>query len=150
MRQHKITNFISELQKYFSSNEKIIQTLYSELSSLTFLNRIFWSIDKNNTQYFNYQRFIILILYPFFEVKDVSHFVQSSLYQILNCGKDVFYRFLNIEKIDWRKIAYKVNFQLISKVKKHSYNTDNETVRCLIADDTDLPKRGRKFELLCH
>jgi len=148
MRQHKTTDFISELQKYFSSNEKIIQTLYSELSSLIFLNRIFRSIDKNNTQYLNYQRFIMLILYPFFEVKDVSHFVQSSLYQMFDCGKDVFYRFLNIEKTDWRKITYKVNFQLISKVKEHSYNTDNETIRCLIADDTDLPKRGRKFELL--
>jgi hypothetical protein len=101
-----------------------------------------------NTQYLNYQRFILLILYPFFEIKDSSHFSQSSLYQMFNCSKDVFYRFLNMEKIDWRNIAYKINFPLINKVNAHSYSADNESIRCLIADDTDLPKRGREFEFL--
>jgi hypothetical protein len=37
---------------------------------------------------------------------------------------------------------------LINKVKKSSNNIDNNTVKCLIADDTDLPKRGKCFELL--
>jgi hypothetical protein len=148
MRQYKSTTFISELQKYFSSDEKTIQTLFTELRSLKFLNRIFQVFDKKNTQYLNYHRFIMLILFPFFEIKDISHFTQSALYQTFKSGKDVFYRFLNDKNINWRKIAYKVNFQLINRVKKHSYNSDNDNVRCLIADDTDLPKSGRKFEFL--
>ena len=37
---------------------------------------------------------------------------------------------------------------MISRVKKHSYVPEKTLVRCLIADDTDLPKRGRCFELL--
>jgi hypothetical protein len=90
----------------------------------------------------------MIILFPLFEVKHISDFAQSSLYKAFNCGKDAFYRFLNDKNIHWRNIAYKVNFQLINRVKKHSYNTDNKNIRCLIADDTDLPKRGRKFEFL--
>jgi hypothetical protein len=148
MRQHQTATFISELQKYFSSDEKTIQTLFTELSSLKFLNRIFQVFDKNNTQYLNYQRFIMPILFPLYEIKDISHFAQSALYQAFNCGKDRFYRFLNDKNTDWRKVACKVSLQLINRVKKHSYNTDNESVRCLIADDTDLPKSGRKFEFL--
>jgi hypothetical protein len=35
-----------------------------------------------------------------------------------------------------------------NKVAKNSDIADNQNVRCLIADDTDLPKRGRRFELL--
>jgi len=148
MRQHKSTTFISELQKYFSSDEKTIQTLFTELCSLKFLHKLFQAFDKSNTQYLSYQRFVMLILFPLFNVKDVSDFSQSTLYQMLNCGKDTFYRFLNDTNISWRKIAYKVTFRLISRTEKHSYSADNENIRCLIADDTDLPKSGRKFELL--
>jgi len=148
MRQHKSTTFISELQKYFSSDEKTIHTLFTELSSLKFLNRAFAAFDKTNTQYLSYQRFMMLILFPLFGIKDISHFAHSAIYQSFNCGKDTFYRFLNDVTIDWRKIACKVNLHLINRTKKHSYSADKETIRCLIADDTDLPKSGRKFELL--
>ena len=148
MRHNKSTTFLSELQKYFSSDEKTIHTLFTELSSLKFLSRVFSTFDKSNTKYFNYQRFIMLILFPLFSVKDISHFAHSSLYQAFNCGKDIFYRFLNDTTIDWRKIACKVNRHLINRTKKHSYSADNENIRCLIADDTDLPKSGRKFEFV--
>jgi hypothetical protein len=129
-------------------NEKIIQTLYRVLSSLNFLNRLFQTFDKHNTLYFNHLRFIALILYPFFDVKDTSHYANSRLHKIFSCGKDVFYDFLNAENFDWRKIAYKVNLRLIKKIKKHTNDADNQNIRCLIADDTDLAKSGRKFELL--
>jgi len=148
MLQYKSTTIISELQKYFSSSEKAIPTLLRELSSLRFFDRIFQAVEKENTQYSGYQRFILLLLFPLFDIKDISDFTQSPLYQLYKCGKDVFYRFQNDFRIPWRNIAFKMNRQLIKRVEKHSYNTDSKPVRCLIADDTDLPKRGRHFELL--
>ena len=148
MLQHKSTTIISELKKYFSSNEKIFQTLFTELSSLKISDKLFQSVDKINSQYAGYQKFILLILFPLFTVKDISHYRESSLYQVIKCGKDVFYRFIDNSNFSWRKLAYHVNFRLLKRVEKSSYNAENKPIRCLIADDTDLPKSGKCFELL--
>ena len=148
MLHAKTTNFISELQKYFSSSEKSIQTLFTALCSLKISGKLFQSIDKANCTYSGLQKLILLLLFPLFDVKDISHYRENSLYQLFNCGKDVFYRFINNANFSWRKLSYHVNIRLLKQVEKSSYTDKNGTVRCLIADDTDLPKRGRRFELL--
>ncbi|GHT18113.1 IS4 family transposase ISDha5 [Bacteroidia bacterium] len=109
---------------------------------------MFSAIDKINTQYSGIQRFILMILFPLFEVKDISYFTQSPVYQLYKCGKDVFYRFINNPEINWRKISFSVTKQLIKRVEKQSETTENEQIKCIIVDDTDLPKRGRCFELV--
>jgi hypothetical protein len=143
----KNTQIISELHKYFSSSEKTIQTLLEELSSLKISNQLFEGVDKNNTKYKGKQRLILLLLFPIFAVKDISHYIQSPLYQLYKCGKDVFYEFSNHTFFNWRKLAFQINKQLFRRIDKLSFS-ENEPVRCLIADDTDLCKRGRRFELL--
>ena len=148
MLHHKSTKIISELKNYFSSDEKIFQTLFTELRSLKISDKYFQMIDKVNSQYTGYQKFIFLILFPFFAVKDISHYKESSLFQIVKCGKDVFYRFVSNSFFSWRKMSYHVNLRLLNLVEKSSYNSENKPIRCLIADDTDLPKRGKCFELL--
>ena len=148
MLPYKNRTNLWELQKYFSSEEKAIQTLFRELRSLRIYRRTFQSVDKVNTNYTGKQVFIHLLLFPLFAIKDISHFMESSLYQFYKCGKDVFYEFLNNPLFDWRKLSFEVTKQLIDQVKKRSYVAGDAPVRCLIADDTDLPKRGRCFELL--
>jgi hypothetical protein len=148
MLHYKSTKIISELKNYFSSNEKIFQTLFRELGSLKISDKHFLSVDKKNTQYSGYQIFTLLMLFPLFGFKDISHYKESPLYQVVKCGKDVFYRFINNCNFSWRKLSYQVNLRLLKRIEKSSYNNDNQPIRCLIADDTDLPKRGRHFELL--
>jgi hypothetical protein len=91
---------------------------------------------------------MLLMLFPLFDVKDISHYKESALYRLLQCGKDSFYRFIDNPDFSWRKLAYHVNVRLFKQVEKSIYRSDNKSVKCLIADDTDLPKRGRCFELL--
>jgi hypothetical protein len=148
MLRHKNTTIISELNNYFSSSEKIFQTLFTELRSLKISDKSFQSVNKVNSQYTGYQKFILLILFPLFSIKDISHYRESALYQTVKCGKDVFYRFINNCDFSWRKLSYQVNLRLLKRVEKSSYNTENKPVKCLIADDTDLSKSGRRFELL--
>jgi hypothetical protein len=148
MLRHKNKLNISELQKYFNSSEKAAQTLFKELHSLKIHRNIFHSDTKANTQHSGKQRLILLLLFPIFAVKDISNFAQTSLFQLYKCGKDVFYDFLNCPNIDWRKLSFRLTKQLINRVEKNTKISDNENIRCLIADDTDLPKRGRCFELL--
>jgi hypothetical protein len=109
---------------------------------------MFQTVDKINSPYSGQQKFILLILFPLFDVKDISHYNESVLSPLFKCGKDVFYRFTGNADFSWRKLAYHVNLRLLKRVEKSSYNNGNRPIRCLIADDTDLPKRGRCFELL--
>jgi hypothetical protein len=148
MLQHKSTKIISELKNYFSSNEKIFQTLFTVLCSLKISDKQFMYVNKINSQYSGCQKFILLILFPLFDLKHISDYRKSALYEVLKCGKDVFYRFLNNPVFSWRQFAYHVNMKLLKRIEKASYNTDNKQIKCLIADDTDLQKSGRKFELL--
>jgi hypothetical protein len=148
MLRHKGTIKLSELQKYFSSDENALQTLIREMRSLRIYNKDFQAVDKVNTQYGGKQIFTMLLLFPLFAVKDISHYAGSSLHQLYKCGKDVFYDFLNSPLFDWRKLSFQITGQLIRRIEKHTEVTSDAPVRCLIADDTDLPKRGRCFELL--
>ena len=148
MLQYKSTTIISELQTYFSSREKAITTLFQHLRSLKIFDRQFQKFDKTNTQYRGKQIFTLLLLFPFFDVKDISYFAQSSVYNIFKCGKDVFYEFLKSVHTDWRKLSYSVTKQFIKRVEENSYISEKQPIRCLIADDTDLPKSGRCFEML--
>ncbi|MFV0392241.1 MAG: IS4 family transposase, partial [Paludibacteraceae bacterium] len=79
----------------------------------------------------------MLLLFPFFEIKNSWHYADSALYRFLSCGKDVFSRLMNESLIDWRNLAYSINLQLIRKVRNNS-RMDNSNPRCLIVDDTDL------------
>jgi hypothetical protein len=142
MLHHKSTKIISELQKYFSSNEKTMQTLLTELSFLQIPDKSLEGMDKINTKYKGKQTFILLLLSPIFGIKDISGYLQSSLYQLYNIGKDVFYNFFNNMFLNWRKLSYKFTKQLIHKVEKASFS-DNKQIKCLIADDTDFSKRGK-------
>ena len=148
MLRHKSTIKLTELQKYFSSEEKAIDTLFRVLGSLKMMNRPFHAVDKVNTQYCGKQIFMVILLFPLFAVKDISHFSGSYLYKTCQCGKDVFYRLINSPLFDWRKLQYQITGQLIRRVEKHAQVSDDVPIRCLIADDTDLPKRGRCFEML--
>ena len=106
MLRHKSTNFISELQNYFSSNEKAITTLFQHLRSLKIFDSQFQKLDKINTQYNGKQIFTLLLMFPLFDVKDISHFAQSCVYQLYKCGKDVLCEFQRTSLINWRKLAY--------------------------------------------
>ncbi len=62
----------------------------------------------------------------------------------MDCKKDIFYRFMNNPGIDWRKLLYYLNLQLWSKIKVRSEHKSENA--CLIVDDTDYPKNGRRTE----
>jgi len=147
MLRHKDTIILSEIKNFFTSSEKAMETILGFIRSLTFSDKRFGFPQANNLQYSNHNKLVLLLLFPFFEIKTSWHYADSALYRFLSCGKDIFYRLMNDASIDWRNLAYKVNMQLISKVQNNSeLNTSNP--RCLIVDDSDLPKTGRQIELI--
>jgi hypothetical protein len=148
MLPNKSTTIVSEIKSFFSSSEKAINTILSVLSSLTLSEKQIGLQSKVNNEYKNIDKLLLIILFPFFDIQDVWHYKNSSLYSTFGLGKDVFYRLLNDSLIDWRKIAYKVSMQLIIKTKNRANDPESKQVRCLIIDDSDLPKTGKRLELI--
>jgi len=147
MLRHKDTIILSEINSFFTSSEKAMDTIFSFICSLTFSDKKFDFSQANNLKFSNLSKLVLLLLFPFFEIKTTWHYSDSALYRFLSCGKDVFYRLMNDSLIDWRNLSYSITMQLIRKVENHS-DFNNSRPRCLIIDDTDLPKTGRKIELI--
>lgn len=147
MLRHKDTIILSEINSFFTSSEKAMETIFSFIRSLTFSDKRLGFSQACNLKYSNYSKLVLLLLFPIFEIKTSWHYSDSALYRFLSCGKDVFYRLMNDSWIDWRNLAYSLNMQLIRKIQNNS-DPDNSNPRCLIIDDTDLPKTGRYIELI--
>jgi len=102
---------------------------------------------KENCKFTNVQVLNLLMLFPFFVVRNAYQYSGSSLSRLFSCEKDMFYRFMNDGNIKWRKLLYAMNLQLLRKINRSS-ETQNDRPVCLIIDDTDAPKSGRKCELI--
>ena len=148
MLRHKDTVILSEIKDFFTTSEKAIETILSFMSSLTFSDKQLGLTPTSNLHYNNYSKFVLLLLFPFFDIKDASHYIDSALFKYISCGKDIFYRFINNSMIDWRKFAYSLNMQLLRNVEKQSTTDTQSTLRCIIVDDTDLVKTSNHFELI--
>ncbi|MGC9151841.1 MAG: IS4 family transposase [Microbacter sp.] len=147
MLQYKDTTILSEINSFFTSSEKAMEIIFSFIRSLTFSDKRHGFSGANNLKFSNHNKLVLLLLFPFFEIKNSRHYADSPLYRFLACGKDIFYRLMNDSKIDWRNLAYSLNMQLMRKVENKS-EIEGSNPRCLIVDDTDLPKTGRQIELI--
>ena len=102
---------------------------------------------KENCKFTNVQVLNLLMLFPFFVVRNAYQYSGSSLSRLFSCEKDMFYRFMNDGNVKWRKLLYAMNLQLMRKISR-STDAPHESPVCLIIDDTDDPKSGRKSELI--
>jgi len=148
MLQNKSTTIVSEVKDFFTTSEKAIHTILTVLGSLTLSEKQFGIGSKCNNGFKNINKLLLLVLFPFFDINSAWRYGQSSLFPVLSCGKDVFYRLTNDFDIPWRKISYKLSMQMIGKTSARSEESGNTNPRCLIIDDTDLPKTGRRIELI--
>lgn len=142
----KNRQIISELQGFFKHNDasKAIRSITTVMDSLTIQSRVVGPVKNPNCKFTFVQVVKLLILFPFFSVKTAADYADSGLGKLFSCKKDMFYRLMDDGRIDWRRIIYPINRQLIGKISRRADARDS--VRCLIVDDTDLPKRGMKAE----
>ena len=115
MLRHKDTIILSEINSFFTSSEKAMETIFSFMRSLTFSDKKLGFSGANNLKFSNHNKLALLLLFPFFEIKTSWSYADSALYRFLSCGKDVFYRLMNDSSIDWRSLSYSLTIQLISQ-----------------------------------
>lgn len=105
---------------------------------------LFGRESKCNSKYSLLQVLQILVMFPCFMIKNPNNYKLSSLSSFFGCEKDVFYRFANNDTFDWRKILYHLTIQIWNKMRVRSDH--KEAPVCLMVDDTDFPKTGKRIE----
>ena len=146
----KDTKIIEEIGTFFkkSAQNKAIFSIMDVISTVRLQEKQI-GIHKNPNCKFTVLHIIhLLLLFPFFSVKNIYHFADSGLSQMFSAEKDVFYRFLSDDNIKWRNILYTINRQLIKKLKIRKDSKDSKDPVCLVADDSDHPKTGFHSELI--
>jgi hypothetical protein len=145
----KVTTIISDLRSFFSENDKnrAINAVMSVMECINIRPKQIGTEKKENCKYTNVQVLNLLMLFPFFVVRNAYQYSGTSLSRLFSCEKDMFYRFMNDGNVKWRKLLYAMNLQLLRKISR-STETPHDKPVCLIIDDTDAPKSGMKSELI--
>lgn len=144
---YKNNSILSEISVFFKKDDSnsALFTLTDMLKGFNMSEKVlFGSRSKCNSKYSLLQVLELLIMFPCFMIKNPYNYCRSSLSGFFGCEKDVFYRFVNNEIYDWRKILYHFTIQIWNKVRVRS-DHKHQTV-CLMVDDTDFPKTGRRIE----
>lgn len=131
-----------QIQKSHTKFDSEINKSFNELKFKQLLNRS--GITKQRG-YSTVSILFLIMLLPFLKrtISDIrsTHYIKSGL----DAQKDSYYRFLNNERFDWRKLVYLVAIKIISSSEKVPLSQG-----VLIADDTIAPKSGKHMELVSY
>ena len=147
MPKHKSTKNLSEIGKFFKNNDasNAMFNILRTINSLRLPEKVlFGRKSRCNQVYSLLNVFVCLLIGPCFMIRNPYNYDGSPLSGFLGCKKDVFYGFLRDVRINWRKLMYHINLQLWTRIEVRSDHKDRMT--CLIVDDTDFPKTGRRME----
>lgn len=144
----KDIHIISEIDGFFGKNDcnKAINCIMGAIRHLHLRSSHIGFEKRHNCKLTCVQVLELLLLFPFFQVKNSSQYSHSGLFRFFSCQKDMFYRFMEQDSIDWRRLVYSVNLRLLKRFSPPKGSI--APLRCLIVDDSDLPKTGRKTELI--
>ena len=148
MLPDKITKNFREISKFFVENfDNSASTIFTVLDTLKLNDKSLCLSTNYNAKYSQAVKFVLILLMPFFCIRNVANYCKSKLYSKIDCGKDTLYRFKKDNSVDFRKI----NFRIAKKLRKRiveGTDSNSKHPECLILDDTDLEKTGCRFELL--
>ena len=143
----KLNNTFSlSLQKQISKQKVVIDSeinnAFKELKFRSILNR---SGIRKAKGYKTITLLFLVVLLPFIKRKLTDIWNSEYLRNTTNAQKDVFYRFLNYERFNWRKFVYLLALKVIAC-------SDDVPLRqkVLIADDSLVPKSGKDIELVSY
>ena len=147
MQHTKDKKSISEITKYCGDSKKLTGTFEELLKNfnLTYINTLF---SKTKTKGIDSKKiFQILFTLRFLELKNIRQLMLAGHSKGINFKKDVFYEFMKNPYIDWRRIVHLFYKQVASLIAKESEEKDCNP-RCLIIDDSLLPKSGKRIEFI--
>ena len=144
MKHNKL--FSLSLQKqigqYEFSMENEINKALNELNIRSLLRKAGIVKEKG---YAAVSLFFLIILLPFFKQYLSWLYSPKCFLDQINARKDTYYRFLNNERFNWRRLVYLI----VMKVVSHSNDVPLKQ-KTLIADDTIAIKTGKNMEMVSY
>jgi predicted nucleic acid-binding Zn finger protein len=144
MLQSKDINKISELKNGFTPRWLEPDFILSSLTCFSFSAMCKYLTPFKQRGYSFESVFSCLISLPFLGIKSVHSLTGSALSAHIQAKKDVFYRMKNNSGICWRNILWLFGVKFIKLAVNRGEESD--CPKCLIVDDSDLPKTGRYIE----
>lgn len=148
MQQSKSNKTFTEINDYCKNDSRLVHIFNNLLQDfdLRYINSLFSSVKKQGINASNVFRSLFLMRFINFD--NIHQLMQSGISNEFNHKKDVFYDFLNNPKINWRNILWLFTKQALKLTSIKSIDEKNNHPKCLIIDDSILPKTGKTIELL--
>ena len=144
MLRNKDIAKIQEIKTLFS-NSWIQPEFFSkqlELFNFTKASKIFKVIKKSGVPAWDVIK--VLLILPFSNVKNINSLYSNNMSPDTLGEKDVYYRLLSNQKLNWRNILLLFVKQYLKLDNKFSEPVGN--TKCLIFDDTEIVKTGKAIE----
>ena len=133
-----------EIKTKFKSKWVGVDYIDSHLDILNF-KKISKLFDKVKSRGVSFSVLLkILLTLPVIGVKTVHELVKDKKEELNNHCKDSLYRLLSNHRIDWRVLL--ICFVKQYLLRDSDFSTPKNSTKCLIFDDTDILKKGRKIE----
>lgn len=130
---------------YFTASGSLFDFLFKMLKKSSF-NAV---LSDSRATYLRKGLVRLLILSKFLEFKSVRALLTCDLSKLFQFGKDVIYELKNNYYINWRNVLWDQSIDCIDEVDHIDVKAAAaHQIPCLIVDDSDLPKRGRLFEMI--
>lgn len=145
MQPVKSKQSLSEIKGY-CENTHLLPLIFGRILSefnLTYIERHFAKLKARGVN--GREIFRLLFVIRFLDFKNVHQLMSSGISSELSHKKDVLYTFLNNPNIDWRRILWLFTKQAL-KIIARKTDHDSAAPKCLIIDDSILPKTGRAIE----
>ena len=114
----KDKHIISELNGFFHKNDcnKAVNSIMTTIRHLHLRSSCIGIEKRHNCKLSCLQVLELLLVFPFFMVKNSFQYHHSGLSKLFSCRKDMFYRFMEQDNIDWRKLVYMVSLRLLKRI----------------------------------
>ncbi len=113
-----------------------------DLFKINKASKIFKSVKETGVPF--WEVVSLLLILPFTISKTINSLYTSKLIPVVKGKKDLYYRALSNQKINWRNILLLFVKRYISL--SQGFKTDEKSYKCLIFDDTDIEKSGKTIE----
>ncbi len=144
MLQNKDIAKIQEVKAIFKDSWVQPEFFHDHLKLFKFSksSKLFVSAKKSVIAFWGLMR--IMIMLPFMDIKTVGSFFNDATIAKPQGQKDAYYRSLANQKMNWRNLLLLFVKRYLELDKK--LTSPKDSFKCLIFDDTDLQKRGKKIE----
>jgi len=144
MLQNKDIAKVQEIKTLFKDSWTQADFFSDQLNLFHFTktSKIFAAIKRSGVPVWDIIR--LLLVLPFTNANNIGSLYNTRMSPDVDGQKDVYYRFLGNQKINWRNILLLFVKQYLKLDEKFTKSTSED--KCLIFDDTEIGKSGKTIE----